>query len=64
MDTIIVIEAQDRNSFQQLLQNHVNLGYVIVHCNSFFRPAIELRDGRKVDTGIQYTAVLQLKIVG
>lgn len=64
MNTIIVIEAQDRNSFQQLLQENVILGYVIVHCNSFFRPSIELRDGTKVDAGIQYTAVLQLNIGG
>ena len=60
MDTIIVIEAPNRDSFQQLLQKHVVFGYVIVHCNSFLRPPIELRDGSKVDTGIQYTAVLQL----
>ena len=64
MNTIVVIEAQGRNSFQQVLQKHVLLGYVIVHCNSFFSPPIELRDGSKVDTGIQYTAVLQLNIDG
>ena len=37
MDTIIVIEAPNRDSFQQLLQKHVVFGYVIVHCNSFLR---------------------------
>ena len=45
MDTIIVIEAQSRDAFQQILQKYVRLGYGIVHCNSLLRPPIKLRDG-------------------
>ncbi len=64
MDTIIVIETSDRDTFQQFLQSHVTLGYAIVHCNSFFRPAHELANGRRIEAAIQYVAVLQLNIGG
>ena len=61
MDTIIVIPLTDQHDFQQVLQSHVESGYVIVHCNSFFRPAHERADRQRFDSAIQYVAVLQHK---
>ena len=62
MDTIIVIATDNQETFRQSLQSHVGLGYAIVHCNSFFRPAHELGDGQRIQSAIQYVAVLQLDV--
>lgn len=58
MGPIIVIEAEDRSRFQQDLEKYIRLGYVIVHCNSFFTPSENI-GGVEYGSTIQYTAVLQ-----
>ncbi len=63
MDRIIVIATDDQANFQEVLQSHLDLGYAIIHCNSFFRPAYELPSGQKIaSSAIEYVAVLELKI--
>ena len=58
MDAIVVVEAEDRSQFQRDLEKYIRLGYVIVHCNSFFTPSEEI-GGIEFDGTIRYTAVLQ-----
>ena len=60
MDAIVVVEAECQKVFQQDLEKHVRLGYVIVYCNSFLGTPTEVSH-MQFSGIIRYTAVLQLQ---